>query len=105
MCNKHLAHALLYRDFISDCKKTDKKIEIAFVLDCTSSMRSYIDAARNSINNLIAKLQSSMESEVKVAIVIYTDLDGGNPNRFQILQFNSDPNVITQHIDSHCKYV
>ena len=68
-------------------------------------MGKYIKAARNSINRVIAKLQNEMKSEVRVAVVTYTDLSGGNPNRFQILQFNSDPIVIKQHIDSHCKYV
>ena len=87
---------------IEHCQEADKTMDIAFVMDCTSSMNNVIAAAKSSISNLMTQLKTKMKSAIRMAIVTYTDFDVGAPGRFHILQFNPDPNAVIEHVEKFC---
>ena len=83
-------------------------------------MTPYINAARNSITNLIDELGKT-KTKVRVAVVTYSDViekEKGYglgwvkkpgfpnpPNRFKILPFNSNPGNIENFIPTTCRYL
>ncbi|XP_033737442.1 uncharacterized protein LOC117325380 [Pecten maximus] len=48
-------------------------LDLAFALDCTASMGSYIETARRNIKNIVEAIVSSEKSDVKLALVEYRD--------------------------------
>ncbi|OWF47447.1 uncharacterized protein LOC110454344 [Mizuhopecten yessoensis] len=48
-------------------------LDLAFAMDCTSSMGSYIETARNSIRTIVEEIVSSEKSDVHLALVEYRD--------------------------------
>ncbi|XP_069116723.1 uncharacterized protein [Argopecten irradians] len=48
-------------------------LDLAFAMDCTSSMGSYIDTARNSIRAIVEEIVASEKSDVHLAMVEYRD--------------------------------
>ena len=67
-------------------------------------MGAHINAARNSITKLMTELRTRIKAEVKVATITYTDKAVGEPSRFKILPFNSNPTTITNNIPTTCRY-
>lgn len=55
-------------------KKHDiKLLDLAFAMDCTGSMGSYINSARDNIRNIVEKIVASEKSEIRLALVNYRD--------------------------------
>ena len=72
-------------------------LDVCFLLDCTGSMQSYIDRAKNKIKDIIEEVkQQYPESEIHVGIVGYRDFD--NP-KFEVLQFTPNIPIARDFID------
>ncbi|KAL4238998.1 hypothetical protein ACF0H5_003702 [Mactra antiquata] len=55
-------------------KKHDiKMLDLAFAMDCTGSMGSYIDSARDNIRKIVDEIVASEKSDVRLALVEYRD--------------------------------
>ena len=55
-------------------KKHDiKLLDLAFAMDCTSSMGSFIASAKNNILQIVEKIVASEKSDVRLALVNYRD--------------------------------
>lgn len=55
-------------------KKHDiKMLDLAFAMDCTGSMGSYIDSARDNIRKIVEEIVASEKSNVHLALVEYRD--------------------------------
>jgi Mg-chelatase subunit ChlD len=48
-------------------------LDLAFCMDCTGSMGSYIENARNSIRTIVEEIVASEKSDVRLALVEYRD--------------------------------
>ena len=64
-------------------------VDVAFMLDCTSSMGSYIAGAKNDIQNIVDAITLSYENKIRVAFIAYRDhCDGAD--RIERLDFTED---------------
>lgn len=55
-------------------KKHDiRMLDLAFAMDCTGSMGSYIDSARDNVRFIVEQIVASEKSEVRLALVNYRD--------------------------------
>jgi rRNA maturation endonuclease Nob1 len=65
-----------------------ERVDLAFLLDCTGSMASYIEAAKSSIKDIVRRVgRTNAGLKLRVAVVGYRDL--GDTNRFEVLDFTS----------------
>ena len=63
--------------------------DVAFMLDCTGSMASYIAGAKNDIQNIVDTITSSYENKIRVAFIAYRDhCDGAK--RIERLDFTEN---------------
>ena len=54
-------------------------IDLCYVIDCTSSMSSYIKAAKEGIKHVVKKIETEYpDVEVRVAVVAYRDWCDGD---------------------------
>jgi len=67
-------------------------LDICFVMDCTGSMKPWIDAAKATIQDMIRALD---ERQKRVAFVAYRDFANGLPEAFD---FSSDMNTVVGFI-------
>ena len=64
-------------------------VDVACMLDCTSSMGSYIAGAKNDIQNIVDAITLSYENKIRVAFIAYRDhCDGAD--RIERLDFTED---------------
>ncbi|XP_071111399.1 uncharacterized protein [Haliotis cracherodii] len=49
------------------------QLDLAFVLDCTVSMKRYIDAAKANIKRIVDKIVASEKRDVRLALIQYRD--------------------------------
>ena len=54
-------------------KHDSKNLDLAFAMDCTGSMGSYIEEAKNNIRKIVEEIVSSEKSDVRLALVEYRD--------------------------------
>ena len=47
--------------------------DLAFVMDCTASMGSYIASATNNIRSIVEEIVVSEKSDIRMALVEYRD--------------------------------
>ena len=87
---------------IKRCKEKDKDLDIAFVLDCTTSMNGFNQAVREKLELIMNQLKNKTRSEVRKAIITYTDMDVGTKGRFNILPFHTDTQKVIDHITKFC---
>ncbi|KAL3858621.1 hypothetical protein ACJMK2_008892 [Sinanodonta woodiana] len=50
-----------------------KVLDLAFAMDCTGSMGSYIETARQNIRTIVEEIVASEKSDIKLALVEYRD--------------------------------
>jgi len=74
------------QDFLSILLDKHKDVDVAFLLDCTGSMSSYIQEAKNKITTLVDSITSKYENKVRLAFVGYRDHCDGM-KRIETLQF------------------
>ena len=54
-------------------KHDSKLLDLAFAMDCTGSMGSYINSARDNIRKIVEEIVASEKSDVRLALVEYRD--------------------------------
>jgi hypothetical protein len=63
-----------------------ESVDMAFVVDCTSSMKSYISSVKNSIKSIVDRVQATNQGiNLRLAIVGYRDI--GDTPRCEVLDF------------------
>ena len=67
-------------------------VDIAFVVDCTSSMGLYIRKVRQNIREIVSDIKENHNGEIRFAFVGYRDHNDG-PNRIETLYFTKDVEV------------
>lgn len=71
-------------------------LDICFVMDCTSSMAPWIEAAKTTVKDMIAALPSDVPNK-RVAFVGYRDFTDGPA---QVQRFTEDVDAVVRFIDS-----
>lgn len=75
-------------------------LELALLMDCTSSMSSWITKAKETLNEIIDKIVEECKEEgnlkVRVCFVGYRDIT--DRSRFEIMEFTEDVNAIRDFI-------
>lgn len=68
--------------------KDAERVDMVFIIDCTGSMRSYIESVKNSIRQIVDRtLSTNCDMKLRLAIVGYRDV--GDRNRFEVMDFTS----------------
>jgi len=66
-----------------------EKVDLAFIIDATGSMSSYIDAVKRNIREVVSKVLSTNGNlNLRLAVVAYRDIADGS-NRYEVLDFVS----------------
>merc|ERR1719265_26264 len=73
-------------------------LDICFVMDCTSSMSPWIQAAKTIVKDMIAALPAE-EPHKRVAFVAYRDFADGPA---EVHAFTEDADAVVRFIDSQC---
>jgi len=89
-----------------EVKKTSKSetnkpklLELGLLCDCTSSMYSWIDRAKKTLQEIITNVISSTEGlEVRVSFIGYRD--HCDTQRFSIQPFTNDITLVKNYIDN-----
>ena len=72
-------------------------VDIAFMLDCTSSMGQYIKEAKENIREIVTFIKERHQSEIRFAFVGYRDHNDG-PKRIETLGFTQDVHVFENFV-------
>lgn len=87
-------------------RKTDDELggltlELGLLLDCTSSMKSWMDRAKETLNEIIANVQTECqeEGEVKVRVCFVGYRDHGDTERFCLKPFSDDIEAVKKYIN------
>ena len=65
-----------------------ESVDLAFVIDCTGSMSSYINAVKSNVKSIVQQVKRTNGNlKLRLAVVGYRDI--GDHNRFEILDFVS----------------
>ena len=63
-------------------------VDLAFLLDCTGSMSSYIASTKESIKSIVRRVSKTNQGlQLRVAVVGYRDI--GDARRFEVLDFTT----------------
>jgi len=54
-------------------EKMEKTLDLTFIMDCTGSMGSYIDAAKSNITAIVKRLSEQENADVRFGLVAYRD--------------------------------
>lgn len=77
-------------------------LEIALLMDCTGSMQSWINKAKETLNEIIDKVVEECKEEgnlkVRVSFVGYRDIK--EKERFRVMPFTEDINAIKEFINN-----
>jgi hypothetical protein len=92
--------------------KAQSKVDICFVMDCTNSMKQYIAAAKNKIQNLTKTITALFKTTPRLAFIGYRDVDYKENNLLR-LNFTTDADdfreflrdVTTMPGDDYCEDV
>ena len=68
--NKRMSEKIEQSHFV---KHDSSSLDLAFIMDCTGSMGSYIDNARESIKMIVEEIVSLEKSDVNLALIEYRD--------------------------------
>lgn len=70
--------------------RKSEQVDLAFLIDCTGSMRPYIEGVKDQIVEMVTRIQATCpDLELRVAFVGYRDLMNSSEH-FTILQFTSE---------------
>ena len=75
----------------------NKDVDVAFMLDCTGSMASYINETKGQIKKIVSEITEMYDNTFRVAFVGYRDHCDG-PNRIESLGF-------TENVDEFIRFV
>ena len=77
------------QELLSKMLRESSSLDIAFLVDCTGSMRPYIVETKKDIDGIVSSIKENFENKVQVAFVAYRDHDDGE-KRIECLQFTED---------------
>ena len=85
----------LYQDLniIKDACKTTlggSDLDLMFIMDCTSSMSSWISACQQEIMKIVNKIKDENDCKIRISFVGYTDFDQKGEDLYSILDFTED---------------
>ena len=76
----------------------NSNVDVAFMMDATGSMGSYIEAVKNGINSIVSKIHKKFKNaKVRVAFVAYRDY-GDGAKHFEILDFTESIEIFTNFV-------
>lgn len=76
-----------------------ESVDLAFIVDCTSSMRPHIAAVKNSIKDIVQQIRRTNGNlNIRVSMVGYRDFCDG-PNQFTVLDFVSSIDDFENFVD------
>ena len=76
-------------------------LDLMFIMDCTSSMSSWISTCQREIMNIVEKIKAENDCKVRISFVGYTDFDqerypGGQ--MYSILDFTEDVDIFSKFV-------
>lgn len=74
--------------------KENSHVDIAFLVDCTGSMASYINEVKNHIHDIVRGIFDKFDNKIRLAFVGYRDYSDG-VNRIEQLNFTNIEEFIT----------
>ena len=77
------------QDVLRKMMRDNSSLDIAFLVDCTGSMGSYIAETKKDIEQIVSSIKETFENKVQVAFVGYRDHSDGH-KRIECLQFTED---------------
>ena len=82
----------------SQAKAGSKKLDLGLLLDCTSSMSSWIERAKTTLKDIISNVISSCDGDLDVQICFVGYRDHCDSERFAIKNFSSDVDDVKKFI-------
>jgi hypothetical protein len=77
--------------------KAQSEVDICFVMDCTGSMKQYIAAAKNKIQNLTKTITALFKTTPRLAFIGYRDVDYKENNLLR-LNFTTDADAFREFL-------
>ena len=90
-----------YRKSQVSCTNDD--VDIAFLVDCTRSMRRHVLRTKANIGSIVKNIRKTFKNKVRLAFVAYRDLHC--PNNIQEMNFTRKIHEFTSFADRNCQYV
>ena len=87
-----------YRKSEVSCKNDD--VDIAFLVDCTRSMRKHVLRTKANIGSIVKNIRKTFKNKVRLAFVAYRDLHC--PNNIQDMKFTRRIKEFTSFADENC---
>ena len=75
----------------------NSSLDLAFLVDCTGSMRPYIFQTKKDIEYIVNFIKEEFENKVKLAFVGYRDHQDGS-DRIQNVNFSEDINIFKEFV-------
>jgi len=82
-------------DEILKISKAQSMIDLCFLMDCTGSMRQYLDATKTQIRQLTEAIVQSYSTKPYLAFVGYRDIN----DNMEKLDFTDDENVFQEYLN------
>jgi hypothetical protein len=78
--------------------KDSKLLEIGLLLDCTSSMSSWIGRAKDTLKQIVDGIVQDNDGKLKVRVCFVGYRDHCDSNRFSIMDFTDDIDKMKKYI-------
>ncbi len=84
---------------MEDVSSSDKVLDLCLILDCTSSMGSWIQRSKETLIEIIDNVKNQNQGlKVRVCFVGYRDFCSPANERFEIQDFTTDLNKVKNFI-------
>jgi hypothetical protein len=83
-------------DEILKISKAQSAVDLCFLMDCTGSMRKYLDATKSQIRQLTEAIVQLFSSKPYLAFVGYRDID----DNMEKIDFTDDENVFQEFLNN-----
>lgn len=80
---------------ILNLAKVNSAIDVCFLMDCTGSMREYIDAAKSQVRMLTQTISHLYSTKIRLGFVGYRDINEANEQ----IDFTDDENQFEQFLN------
>ena len=84
----------------SEVSCTNDDVDIAFLVDCTRSMRRHVLRTKANIGSIVKNIRKTFNNKVRLAFVAYRDLQC--PNNIQEMNFTRKIDEFTSFADENC---
>ena len=82
----------------SDCNNNN--VDIAFLVDCTTSMAKHVRDTKRNIGDIVKGIRGTFKNNVRLAFVAYRDITC--PNNIQEMDFSNKIKDFTTFADKNC---